>query len=51
MVTGDPKALEKTFNAIPKAIVEILGEEYKLTEEDEELQVEYNNIIFKNEED
>ncbi len=51
MVTGDTKALEKTFNAIPKAIVEILGEEYKLTEEDEELQVEYNNIIFKNEED
>ena len=51
MVTGDSKALEKTFNAIPKAIVEILGEEYKLTEEDEELQVEYNNIIFKNEED
>ena len=50
MVTGDSKALEKTFNAIPKAIVEILGEDYKLTEEDEKLQVEYNNIIFKNEE-
>ena len=51
MVTGDPKALEKTFNAIPKAIVNILGEEYKLTEEDEKLQLEYNNIIFKNEDD
>ncbi len=51
MVTGDPQALEKTFNAIPKAIVEILGEDYKLTKEDEKLQVEYNNIIFKNQED
>lgn len=51
MVTGDSKALQKTFNAIPKAIVEILGEDYKLTEEDEELQIEYNNIIFKKEED
>ncbi|MEE0025604.1 Eco47II family restriction endonuclease [Methanobrevibacter sp.] len=51
MITGDTQALEKTFNAIPKAIVEILGEEYKLTEEDKKLQVEYNNIIFKNQED
>ena len=51
MITGDPQALEKTFNAIPKAIVEILGEDYQLTKEDEKLQVEYNNIIFKNEED
>lgn len=51
MITGDSQALEKTFNAIPKAIVEILGEEYKLNEEDEKLQVKYNNIIFKNEED
>lgn len=51
MITGDPQALEKTFNAIPKAIVEILGEDYTLTKEDEKLQVEYNNIIFKNEED
>lgn len=51
MVTGDSKALQKTFNAIPKAIVEILGEDYKLTEEDEELQIECNNIIFKKEED
>ena len=51
MITGDSQALEKTFNAIPKAIVEILGRDYKLTEEDEKLQIEYNNIIFKNGDD
>lgn len=51
MITGDPQALEKTFNAIPKAIVEILSEDYKLNEDDEKLKMEYNNIIFKNEED
>ena len=46
MVTGDSKALEKTFNAIPKAIVEILGEEYKLTEEDEEYTYFYDTYYL-----
>jgi len=49
MVTGDSKALEKTFNAIPKAIVEILGEDYGLNKNDEEMQKKYNDIIFNKE--
>lgn len=51
MITGDPQALEKTFDAIPKAIVEILSEDYRLSKDDEKLKMEYNNIIFKNEDD
>ena len=51
MITGDSQALEKTFDAIPKAIVEILSEDYRLSKDDEKLKMEYNNIIFKNEDD
>lgn len=31
LITGDDDALEKTFNAIPKAIVDILGKDYELS--------------------
>lgn len=47
LVTGDPKALEKTFNAIPKAIIHLFGEEYSLSKEDKLLLKEYNNMFFK----
>lgn len=47
MITGDPDALEKTFNAIPKAIVEIKGEKYELENEDKETLNEYKLYIFK----
>lgn len=46
MITGDSDALEKTFNAIPKAIVDLLGDEYKLNEKDNEILKEYNEYIF-----
>ena len=46
IITGDSDALEKTFNAIPKAIVDLLGDEYKLNEKDNEILKEYNEYIF-----
>ena len=48
LITGDPKALEKTFIAIPKAINDILGEKYILNADDEEIMKEYKKYIFKN---
>lgn len=47
LVTGDPKALEKTMNAIPKAIVELKGKSYELTDEDEKTFNEYKTYIFR----
>ena len=47
LITGDPKALEKTFKAIPKAIIQLSGEEYFLSEKDRMLLKEYNNMFFK----
>ncbi|MBE6500476.1 MAG: Eco47II family restriction endonuclease [Methanobrevibacter thaueri] len=47
LVTGDPKALEKTMDAIPKAIVELKGKSYELTEDDEKTFNEYKTYIFR----
>lgn len=49
LVTGDSKALEKTFNAIPKAIKDLLGENYDLDESDLSILKEYNKYIFNRE--
>lgn len=46
MITGDPDALEKVYEAIPKAIVDILGEDYKLLPYDEKLMKEFQNFIY-----
>ena len=47
MITGDPDALQKTFNAIPIAIMDIKGKDYELTLENKKILEEYNNFIFK----
>lgn len=46
MITGDSKALEKVFDAIPKAIVDLLGEDYKLPQYDKKVMEEYKQYIF-----
>lgn len=46
MITGDSDALEKVYEAIPKAIVDILGEDYKLLPYDEKLMKEFQNFIY-----
>ena len=46
MITGEPDALEKVYEAIPKAIVDILGEDYKLLPYDEKLMKEFQNFIY-----
>lgn len=46
MITGDSKALEKTFNAIPKAIVDLIGDDYKLSESNEKTMKKFNEYIF-----
>lgn len=46
LITGDPKALEKTFNAIPLAINDLLGEDYELSETDKETMKKFNEYIF-----
>ena len=49
MITGDSKALEKVFEAIPRAIVDLLGDDYKLLPYDEKVMEEYKQYIFKSE--
>lgn len=46
MITGDSHALEKVFEAIPKAIVDILNEDYKLSKTDQTIMEEYKQYIF-----
>lgn len=46
MITGDSKALEKVFDAIPKAIVDILDKEYELSTKDQKIMEEYKQFIF-----
>jgi len=48
MITGDSEALEKVYEAIPKAIVDILGEEYTLSSHDKKIMEEYKQYIFQN---
>lgn len=46
MITGYPNALEKVYEAIPKAIVDLLGEDYKLLPYDEKLMKEFQEFIY-----
>lgn len=46
LVTGDPNALEKTFDALPKAIGDILETELEFSDEDEKLIKEFKEYIF-----
>ena len=48
MITGDSNALEKVYEAIPKAIVDLLGEDYKLLPYDEKLMKEFQEFIYHN---
>lgn len=48
MITGDSNALEKVYEAIPKAIVDLLGEDYKLLHYDEKLMKEFQEFIYHN---
>lgn len=48
MITGDSNALEKVYEAIPKAIVYLLGEDYKLLPYDEKLMKEFQEFIYHN---
>lgn len=48
MITGDSNALEKVYEAIPKAIVDLLGEDYKLLSYDEKLMKEFQEFIYHN---
>lgn len=48
MITGDTNALEKVYEAIPKAIVDLLGENYKLLPYDEKLMKEFQKFIYHN---
>lgn len=48
MITGDSNALEKVYESIPKAIVDLLGEDYKLLPYDEKLMKEFQEFIYHN---
>lgn len=48
MITGDSNALEKVYEAIPKAIVDLLGEDYKLLPYDEKLMKKFQEFIYHN---
>ena len=46
MITGNPDALEKVYEAIPKAVVDLLGDEYKLLPYDEKIMNEFQEFIY-----
>ena len=46
LVTGDPNALKKTFDAIPIAISDILNKKIEFSDEDKKLINEYKEYIF-----
>ncbi|MBE6489911.1 MAG: Eco47II family restriction endonuclease [Methanobrevibacter sp.] len=46
MITGYPNALETVYEAIPKAVVDLLGEDYKLLPYDEKLMNEFKEFIY-----
>ena len=48
MITGDPDALEKVYEAIPKAIADLLGEDYELLPYDKKLMEEFREFIYHN---
>lgn len=47
-ITGDKKALEKTWKALPLAIAQICGKEYKISSEDMNKLVEFFQSAFEN---
>lgn len=47
LVTDNPNAFKQLFDALPKAMNDILGEEYHLTNEDQKIMDKYRNLIFK----
>ena len=46
MITGNPNALEKVYESIPKAVVDLLGEDYKLLPYDEKIMKEFQEFIY-----
>lgn len=48
LITGDPSALEKTYDALPKAIADILGISINFSEQDQKLLSEFKEHIFNN---
>jgi len=50
LVTGDPKALEKVYDAIPRAVVDLLGDDYILLPYDQKVMEEFKQYIFHNSE-
>lgn len=48
LITGDPHALEKTYDALPKAISDILGITIEFSENDQTLLSEFKERIFNN---
>lgn len=46
MITGDPQALEKVFEAIPQAIVDVLNDNFELSSDDKKIMEEYKQYIF-----
>ena len=46
LVTGDPHALEKTYDALPKAIEDILGITIEFSDTDQQLISEFKDYIF-----
>lgn len=47
LVTDDSNAFKQLFDALPKAINDILGDEYNLKNEDQKIIDKYRNLIFK----
>lgn len=50
LVTGDPHALEKTYDAVPKAISDIFGRDIEFSKKDQILLSEFKEHIFNNSE-
>lgn len=46
MITGDSDALEKVYEAIPKAVTDLLGDDYKLLPYDEKLMKAFQEFIY-----
>lgn len=47
IVTGNSSSLEKVYEAIPNAVVDLLGEDYKLSTYDERIVKEFQEYIYK----
>jgi len=47
LVTGDPDALEKTWNALPKVLDDVYSKQYKIPEADQTSLLEWFKAGFK----